>query len=155
MTKEEQVGRFLEQRHLTLAVAESCTGGLIAHRVTSVPGSSAYFPGGIVAYANEVKTRMLGIEEGVLATCGAVSQEVAAMMAAGVRERFGTDIGVGVTGIAGPGGGTDEKPVGLVYIAASSGDDALVQRFSFEGNRLEIKRQASDAALDMILRLGG
>ena len=121
-TMEEVVGRRLAMTEFTLAVAESCTGGLIAQRLTSVPGSSKYFIEGAVTYSNESKIRLLGVDKKLIREFGAVSQQVARDMARGVRHRAKTDFGLAVTGIAGPGGGTEEKPVGLVFIALA--DDA-------------------------------
>ncbi len=142
------VGRLLTEQSLTLALAESCTGGLISHCINMAPGSSAYFLGGVVSYANSAKEALLGVDAGVLAAQGAVSEPVAAQMAAGARERFGADIAISVTGIAGPDGGTDEKPVGLVFMGfADSRGEVNVRRFMFEGNRLDIKEQACRAAL--------
>lgn len=132
-------------------MAESCTGGLLGHRLTSVSGSSAYFVGGIIAYANEVKMHELGVPAETLAAVGAVSVPVAERMAAGIRERFGSDVGVGITGIAGPAGGTPEKPVGLVFVAVAGPLGTVVGRFQFEGDRLAIKTAGSQAALDMLV----
>ena len=114
---EAVVGQLLSEQGRSVAVAESCTGGLIAHRFTDVPGSSEYFLGGVVAYSNEAKHSLLGVPENLLMEHGAVSEPVARSMAEGVRERFNADIGVATTGISGPGGGSEEKPVGLVYVA--------------------------------------
>lgn len=137
----------------TLATAESCSGGLIAHRVTEVPGISTCYRGGVVAYANEIKTAVLGVDADVIATEGAVSEAVAAQMATGVRERFGTDYGIGVTGVAGPGGGTPDKPVGLVYIAVSGASGLRVERCQFSGARSEVKEQTAQHAFEMLLEL--
>jgi nicotinamide-nucleotide amidase len=147
---ELAVGRRLRSHRLTLAVAESCTGGLIGHRITSVGGSSEYFLGGVIAYANAVKVRELGVDREVLAAEGAVSEPVARAMALGVREKFGADIGVGTTGIAGPTGGTREKPVGLVFIGVAGKHSFEVRSFTFPGSREEVKRAASEAALNMV-----
>ena len=125
---EEAVGRLLAERGLTVAVAESCTGGLIAHRLTNVPGSSAYFLGGVVAYANEVKERVLGVRPETLRRYGAVSRETALEMARRVRRLLGADIALSATGIAGPAGGTPEKPVGLVYVALAAEDCERCER---------------------------
>ena len=135
----------------TLATAESCTGGLIGHRVTSVTGVSACYLGGVVAYANEIKTSILGVDPDVIDRKGAVCEAVAAQMATGVRKRFGADYGIGVTGIAGPDGGTPGKPVGLVYVAVSDVSGAQVERRQFDGARSEIKEQAATCALEMLL----
>ena len=138
-------------RGLTLATAESCTGGLVAHLITEVAGSSAYLRGGVVAYADEVKTAQLGVPAEVLAAHGAVSAQVARAMAEGVRERFGTDLGVAVTGIAGPDGGSDAKPVGLVYVAVAGLGEPTVRRFLWTGDRASNKRASAEAALLLLL----
>ena len=137
----------------SLATAESCSGGLIAHRVTGVPGISACFRGGVVAYANAAKAAVLGVDADVIASEGAVSGAVAAQMATGVRERFDADYGVGVTGVAGPGGGTLDKPVGLVYIAVSGAVGPRVERCQFSGTRSQVKEQTARRALEMLLEL--
>jgi len=147
---EETVGRILAERRLTLAVAESCTGGLLGHRITNVPGSSDYFQGGIVAYSYEAKERLLGVHHDTLYEHGAVSAETALEMARGVRKAFGTDIGIGITGIAGPGGGMPGKPVGLVYIALSARDKEHVERFVWDSDREGNKRRSTEAALMML-----
>jgi len=147
---EEEVGRLLAGRGLTLAVAESCTGGLMGHRITSVSGSSAYFLGGIIAYSDEVKTRELGVVPEVLGREGAVSESIAEQMAAGIRDRFRADIGLGITGIAGPGGGSAEKPVGLVFIGLADSGGRRVCRFNFCGDRMSIKKSSCQAALEML-----
>jgi len=135
----------------TVTTAESCTGGLVAHAITSQPGSSQYFLGGVVSYANEVKIAIVGVPEELLATHGAVSAQVAIAMATGVRERLGSDLGVGVTGVAGPDGGTDEKPVGLVYIAVSDAAGTDVRRFHWSGDRASNIHASAEAALTMLL----
>src|SRR3712207_5216894 len=116
----QHVGAQLQRRQLTVATAESCTGGLIGHLLTEIAGSSAYFMGGVIAYSNAVKHSLLDVPEATLAAVGAVSEETARAMAQGVRARLHTDIGIATTGIAGPGGGTPQKPVGLVYIAVAT-----------------------------------
>lgn len=136
---------------VTVATAESCTGGLVAHAITSQPGSSQYFVGGVVSYANEVKIAVVGVPEEVLATHGAVSAQVAIAMAGGVRERLGSDLGVGVTGVAGPDGGTAEKPVGLVYVAVSDAAGTDVRRFHWSGDRAANIRESAEAALTMLV----
>jgi nicotinamide-nucleotide amidase len=148
-----RVGEVLSAKGISLAVAESCTGGLIAHRVTNVPGSSRYFVLGVVAYSNEPKVRLLGVDPRLIEQHGAVSREVAIAMARGVSNVAGSDIGVGVTGIAGPEGGTPEKPVGLVFIAAVRHNREKVERHVFSGTRAAIKRQSSDTALRLITDL--
>jgi len=150
-TMEEVVGRALAARRMTLAVAESCTGGLIGHRLTQVAGSSTYLDRVLVCYSNEAKMDLLGVSKAILARHGAVSPEVAAVMAKGVRERSRTDVGVSVTGIAGPGGGTARKPVGLVYVGfAAEGTGVLAKEFRFHGPRDAIKLRASQAALNFV-----
>ncbi|HEV7595145.1 MAG TPA: competence/damage-inducible protein A [Gemmatimonadaceae bacterium] len=136
---------------LKLAVAESCTGGMLGERITSIPGSSDVFLGGVIAYDNDVKKKLLGVRAEDLERYGAVSEEVALQMAAGVRERTGAHVGVSVTGIAGPGGGTPEKPVGLVWIAIH-GSEAKARRFHVVGDRAEIRQRAAQAALEMVRR---
>jgi nicotinamide-nucleotide amidase len=140
-------------RGLTLATAESCTGGLVGARLTSVPGSSDVFVGGVVAYANRVKEAELGVGAGTLAEHGSVSAETAAEMASGVRARLGADVGIAVTGIAGPGGGTAEKPVGLVYLHAETPDGGHGLEFSFPSDRETIRARATVAALHLARRL--
>jgi PncC family amidohydrolase len=149
---EETVGRLLTEQGLTIAVAESCTGGLIAHQLTNVPGSSTYFVGGVVAYSNQVKERVLGVSGETLSTYGAVSEECAREMARGTRRFFDTDVAISATGIAGPTGGTPQKPVGLVYMALAAQDLERCERHLWQGNRLENKRQTSEAALELLRR---
>ena len=152
-TMEEVVGRELAKRGLMLAVAESCTGGLIGHRLTQVAGSSAYVDRGAVCYSNRAKTEMLGVPVELIARQGAVSKEVAAAMACGIRERANVSVGLSVTGIAGPGGGTETKPVGLVYIGLDDGTGRPITReFRFHGDRNVIKQRSSQAALDLLRR---
>jgi nicotinamide-nucleotide amidase len=150
---EELVLEACREAGLTLGVAESCTGGLVAARLTSIPGASDVFRGGVVAYADDVKAAELGVEEELLARHGAVSAEVAAAMAAGARERLGVDVAVAVTGIAGPGGGTPEKPVGLVYLHAEGPGESLGREFNFPGERDAIRARATAAALHLVRRL--
>jgi PncC family amidohydrolase len=138
---------------VTLATAESCTGGLIAHAVTEVAGSSGYFTGGFVTYADAAKIDLVAVPREVLAAHGAVSAQVARAMADGARARLGSDLAVAVTGIAGPGGGTDQKPVGLTYVAVSGRDGALVRRFVWHGDRTENKEASAMAALELVLEL--
>jgi nicotinamide-nucleotide amidase len=149
---EAIVGGLLKHRGLTIAAAESCTGGLLTSRLTDVPGSSAYVQSGVVCYSNQSKVEWLGVAESLIAEHGAVSEPVARAMAAGVRNRTGASVGVGITGIAGPDGGTPEKPVGTVAIAVLCGDAEKVRTFQFFGGRDLVKFQASQAALN-ILRL--
>ena len=140
-------------RGLTLGTAESCTGGMVAQRLTSVPGSSEVFVGAVVAYADEVKARELGVPREILERHGAVSAETAAAMAAGARERLGADLAVAITGIAGPGGGSDEKPVGLVFLHAEGPDGSRSADFVFPGDRDSIRRRAAVTALHQLRRL--
>ncbi|MFQ6109004.1 MAG: nicotinamide-nucleotide amidohydrolase family protein, partial [Candidatus Aminicenantales bacterium] len=147
---EEVVGYLLRKRKMVLAVAESCTGGLLAHRITNIPGSSDYFLLGVIAYSNEAKTRLLGVSAAIIEKFGAVSHQVALAMARGVRKRAASDLGVGITGIAGPSGGTPKKPVGLVYVALAWNKGWEVSKNIFLGKRDAIKFQSSQKALDMI-----
>jgi nicotinamide-nucleotide amidase len=152
-TVAEIVLELCRERGFTLAAAESCTGGLVAARLTAVPGSSDVFRGSVVAYADDVKTRQLGVPADVLTAHGAVSAETAAAMAAGVRERLETDLGVSDTGVAGPGGGTPEKPVGLVYLHASAPDGELAADFSVPADRETVRARTAVAALHLVRRL--
>ena len=152
-TMEEVVGRELTKQRLILAVAESCTGGLIGHRLTQVAGSSVYMDRGAVCYSNRAKTEMLGVSAELIARHGAVSKEVAAAMACGIRERASVSVGLSVTGIAGPGGGTETKPIGLVYVGLDDGTGRPIAReFRFHGDRHVIKQRSSQAALDLLRR---
>jgi len=147
---EEAVGAVLLRKKKTIATAESCTGGLLASRLTDIGGSSRYFLAGVTAYSNDIKIRLLRVKKSVIKRCGAVSEQVALAMAEGVRSFAVADIGVGITGIAGPTGGTKEKPVGLVYIALSSKRRSVCRAYSFKGSRMEIKQRTAQAALDMV-----
>jgi PncC family amidohydrolase len=149
---EEQVGDLLVQKGLTLALAESCTGGLVGHRLTNVPGSSRYFMGGVIAYDNGAKARVLGVSSSTLYKHGAVSAEAAREMAQGARRLFGTDIAVSVTGIAGPGGSAPGKPVGLTYIHLSAHEAEWSERHIWQGDREANKAQSAEAALDLLRR---
>jgi len=149
---EAVVGRILRERKSTLAVAESCTGGYLGHRLTNVPGSSDYFLGGILAYGNRAKIELLGVPEAVIERFGAVSPQAAKSMAEGVRKRMSSDLGLAITGIAGPSGGTPQKPVGLVFVALASEDGVEVFRNLFWGTRDIIKLQSSQKALDLLRR---
>ena len=149
----KKVSEFLKQKNLTIATAESCTGGLIAHSLTNISGSSDYFKRGIVSYSNESKIELLDISEELLIKYGAVSIQVAQAMAEGVRIKSNVDIGISTTGIAGPTGGTNEKPVGLVYISISTSDETMVQKFQFSGDRLQNKERTCNAALQMLLNI--
>lgn len=150
-TLEQVVGSMLSARNWRVAAAESCTGGLLMQRLTDVPGSSAWFDGGTVAYANRIKVNALGVSEDDLRTHGAVSEVVARAMAEGVRNRTGADLGVAITGIAGPDGGSDDKPVGTVYIAVA-GEHTVVGRSLFPGDRGMVRMFAASAALDLLRR---
>jgi nicotinamide-nucleotide amidase len=149
---EEVVARILTENRATVAVAESCTGGMLAERLTNVPGSSAYFLGGVVCYSNELKTSLVGVPKELIDTRGAVSPEVALALADGIRKGSGATIGLGTTGIAGPAGGTMEKPVGLVHIGLSDERGAKQKTFRFPGDRDRIRQYATQTALDMIRR---
>jgi len=149
---EQIVGYYLQMRDATLAVAESCTGGLLGERITSVAGSSRYFLGGAIAYSNDLKTRLADVPPLLLAEQGAVSREVAAALAEGIRARCSASLGIGITGVAGPSGATDEKPVGLVYHALADEEDTQVIERTFPGDRQRIRWFASQQALDMIRR---
>src|SRR5579863_6556250 len=149
---EQIVGYYLQMRNATLAVAESCTGGLVGERITSVSGSSRYFAGGAIVYSNQLKTTLAGVDPGLIEKHGAVSREAAAALAEGIRQRCSTTLGLGVTGIAGPNGGTPEKPVGLVFHALASNDGTEVIERKFPGDRKRIRRFASQQALDMVRR---
>ncbi|MCD6451763.1 MAG: competence/damage-inducible protein A [Acidobacteria bacterium] len=151
-TLEAVVGMLLRKEGGTLAVAESCTGGLLGSRITDVPGSSDYFLLGVVAYSNRAKVELLGVSQDLIESYGAVSDEVAKAMALGVRKKGDADYGIGITGIAGPSGGTEEKPVGLVYIGLSTRSKTFARRFVFSGERLRIKRFATQMALDILRR---
>jgi nicotinamide-nucleotide amidase len=146
---EAVVGGLLRERHLTIAVAESCTGGLLASRLTDVPGSSDYVDRGVVCYSNRAKTELADVPEALMLEHGAVSEPVAQAMAEGIRARAGTNVGIGITGIAGPGGGTPDKPVGTVAIAVVVDRDVRVRTFQFVGGRDMVKFQAAQSALNM------
>jgi nicotinamide-nucleotide amidase len=148
---EERIGEILTRRGLTLAVAESCTGGLLGHRITNVSGSSAYFQGGVISYSNEAKERILGVAHEILVQHGAVSEETALAMATGARRLLDTDIAVSVTGIAGPTGGTPDKPVGLVYIGLAAEGVEVCQRHIWQGDRSHNKERSAQAALELLL----
>jgi len=147
-----EVGRLLHQRGWHIAVAESCTGGLICHLLTNIPGSSAYLRGGVVAYADSVKANVLGVPEELLASHGAVSAPVAKAMARGVRRLLSTEVGVGVTGIAGPTGGTPTKPVGTVYLALSTPQLERCEHRVWSTDRLGNKELSAREALHMVVR---
>ncbi|MBI5207184.1 MAG: competence/damage-inducible protein A [Candidatus Firestonebacteria bacterium] len=149
-TIEKVIGEILISKKYTISFAESCTGGLISNRITNVPGSSEYFKGSVIAYDNTIKEKVLKISKNYLMRYGAVSSIIAKEMASHIRKYFMTDIGLGVTGIAGPGGGTKTKPVGLVYIAISTENDTVCEKFLFNGERELIKQKTADNALRML-----
>ena len=151
-TLEEVVGRVLMENHATIAVAESCTGGMLAERLTNVPGSSNYFLGGIVCYSNDLKTSFVDVPAAIIESKGAVSSEVALALADGIRRRAGATLGIGITGIAGPGGGTPEKPVGLVHIGIADERRPRERSMRFPGDRERIRQYATQAALDFVRR---
>jgi nicotinamide-nucleotide amidase len=152
-TLEAVVGGILVSRGYRIALAESCTGGLLTSRLTDIPGSSRYVELAVVAYANDAKTDLLGVSAALIAEHGAVSEPVAVAMANGVRARAKAEVGVGVTGIAGPTGGSPEKPVGTVAVAAVTPSETRSRVFRFHGEREHVKFQASQAALDMVRRM--
>jgi nicotinamide-nucleotide amidase len=147
---EAVVGALLRERAMTIATAESCTGGLLASRLTDVPGSSDYVDRGVVCYSNRAKTELAGVPESVIAQHGAVSEPVALAMAEGIRARSGANVGVGITGIAGPGGGTPQKAVGTVAVAVIVEAETRVRTFQFVGPREMVKFQAAQAAMNMV-----
>lgn len=150
---EKRAAHLLTKNEKTIAVAESCSGGLIAHRLTNVPGSSNYFERGLVTYSNKAKIELLSVDESIIQEKGAVSREVAEQMAEGVKASSGTQIGLGTTGIAGPGGGTEEKQVGTVYMGLSYEGKTEVKKFNFSGNRDQVKEQTSEKALEWIIEI--
>jgi PncC family amidohydrolase len=148
---EAQIGELLQARGLKLALAESCTGGLVGNRITDVPGSSGYFLGGVLAYAYEAKVNLLGVQWETLNSKGAVSREIVIEMAHGARNALNADIAVSVSGIAGPGGGTPEKPVGTTWIGLVTNEGEWARVFQFSGDRVQNKSHAAEAALQMLL----
>jgi nicotinamide-nucleotide amidase len=149
---EEAIGKRLAQQRWTLAVAESCTGGQVSRKITKVAGSSRYFLGGVVAYQNRIKTDLLGVPQSTLLSKGAVSSQTAVAMAEGVRKRFNSRLGIAVTGIAGPGGGTRQKPIGLVYFAMSDPDRYRSWQELFTGDREQSQERATKKALEYLWR---
>lgn len=149
---ENSLMNILKERSLTISVAESCTGGLIGHIITGTPGSSAYFMGGIISYSNQAKSDLLGVSPDTLDKYGAVSDQAAREMAKGIRERFKSDIGLSVTGIAGPDGGTQEKPVGTVFMGFAAAEKLFSVKYLFKGNRQEIKQKTAETALENLKR---
>ncbi len=148
MKTVEELAELLTSRSWTVAVAESCTGGLLGHLITSVPGSSEYFQGGMTAYSNTAKIDLLGITQDCLRNHGSVSERTALAMATGVRDAFQVDLGIGITGIAGPGGGTEQKPVGTVYVAVAGDLNEKIKTLALDGSRDDIKLAAAEAALE-------
>jgi PncC family amidohydrolase len=148
---EARIGRILRERRMKIAVAESCTGGHIANRITNIQGASDYFDLGFVTYSNDSKELYLFVPEEVIVEKGAVSSEVAKAMAEGLREATEADIALSVTGVAGPGGGSPEKPVGTVFVGLASKDGTFVNKFLFSGDRISIKEQTSEEALKLVL----
>ncbi|MCL1978754.1 MAG: CinA family protein [Methanomassiliicoccaceae archaeon] len=155
LTLEEDLSRILSEKKITISVAESCTGGMLGSIITSVPGSSAYFLGGAVTYGYDSKEKLLGIKGSTLMNHGAVSENAAVEMAAGARELFGSDIAVSITGVAGPGGGAEAKPVGLVWFGISSMNGTFSEKFNFSGNRDEIRKNAADTAMRLLIDAAG
>ena len=149
----EDIGALLRDRKETLAVAESCTGGKVGDMITDVPGSSDYFLGGIISYSNQAKIDLLGVNRETLETKGAVSEDVAIQMAKGAREKLRSTYGIGITGIAGPTGGSTAKPVGLVYIAVASPVEVICERNMFKGSRTDVKMAAAERSLKMFHKL--
>jgi nicotinamide-nucleotide amidase len=146
----DELVRVLTKKELLIASAESCTGGLIGHTLTNISGSSTYFDRGVISYSNQAKMDLLAVPKLLLDQYGAVSAEVAEAMAEGIQKKSGVDIGIATTGIAGPTGGSKEKPVGLVYIALATKSETIVQKFQFSGNRLENKEETCAEALHML-----
>lgn len=153
MTIQEQLVNALQEKELVLATAESCTGGLVSKKITEVAGCSAVFTCGVCSYANEIKEHVLGVKHSTLQQYGAVSEETAREMAAGVRHLSGATIGISTTGIAGPGGGTRQKPVGLVYIAVDSNDYCAVERLLLDPEQNRTREQIREAAAERVLLL--
>ena len=148
---EEELAKLFLKKKKTLSIAESCTGGLICHRLTNIPGSSKFFKAGLIVYSNETKIHLLKIPSQTLQKYGAVSEVVAEKMSQNIRQLLQTDFGVGITGIAGPTGGSVAKPVGLIFISVSSKEKTICRKFIFKGSRLKIKTQAAMQALKMLL----
>ena len=147
----QRLGQILTEQKLTIATAESCTGGLLGHLLTSISGSSGYYLGGVIAYSNAVKESMLGVRHDTLVAYGAVSEQTAKEMANGTRERIGSDIGISTTGIAGPTGGTPEKPVGLVFIGISTAEETIAIECHFKGSREEVKESTARTLLSQTI----
>ena len=152
MTLVENVAKILLTNNLTLSTAESCTGGLLSNNLTNIPNSSHFFKAGLIPYSNESKTNLLNIPSNILKVKGAVSKEVAILMARNIRKKIQTDFGLALTGIAGPNGGTKEKPTGLVFIALSHKTQESCHQYQFKGNRISIKNQATQESLTLLLK---
>ncbi len=150
MSLEQEIGALLRQQGLTLGLVESATGGLVSHRITNIPGSSDYYKGSVTAYSNEAKIRVVGVSEATINQYGAVSPQVAEEMAEGGKKILGTDICLADTGIAGPGGATPEKPVGLFYIGLSHGERTYSRKHNFQGDRAQNKQSAAETALSWL-----
>ena len=153
MHLEEKIAKILLREKKTLAVAESCTGGLLSNAFTNIPGSSAFFLLGVIAYDNQAKIKLLKVPERYIHTHGAVSAEVVGFMAKGVRQMLKTNYGIGITGIAGPTGGSKYKPIGLTYIAVCDDTETIIKQFYFKGNRLQNKALAKNAALRILIEM--
>lgn len=153
MSKEQELVTKLTKNNYTISTAESCTGGLLAGAIVNVSGASAVFPGGFVTYANEMKNRFAGVSNKTLEQYGAVSEQTAGEMAVGCAKMAGTEVGLSTTGIAGPEGGTSEKPVGLVYIGCAIHGKVTAERHIFKGSRSEVRQQAVEAAIDLAIHL--
>ena len=149
---EGVIGDILSERNLTISIAESCTGGLIGNLITNIPGSSHYFLGGIIAYSNQSKEDLLNVSSETIKKYGAVSDQTVQEMAEGVKKRFKSNMGLAVTGIAGPGGGSKEKPVGTVFIGLAVGNEIFSGKYSFHGTREQIKQKTAYTSLDFIRR---
>jgi nicotinamide-nucleotide amidase len=152
-TDSEQVGEFLKASRELLVTAESCTGGLLAEQLTQIPGASAWYAGGWVMYSNEMKTAQLGVDATLIETQGAVSWQVAKAMCEGALKQSGASVAISTTGIAGPSGGSDEKPVGTIFLGCSVSSETQVRCFRFSGDRNEVRKQATRAAIKMMLYL--
>lgn len=152
MTLEKKVAKLFIQRKKTLAIAESCTGGLLSHRLTNIPGSSGFFKLGMILYANDAKIKLLKIPQNIIHQHGAVSPQTAKLMAEKIRKILNCDIGIGITGIAGPTGQTKNKPLGLVYIALGAENRIICRKFIFKGNRRTIKLAAATEVLKILLK---
>jgi PncC family amidohydrolase len=151
MSLEEKLAQVFKQKGLSISTAESCTGGLLAGRITDMAGSSAYLLGGVVSYSNEAKIALLGVDPAALAAQGAVSKSVAQQMARGARQRLGSDVGISITGVAGPGGGSADKPVGLTWIGISDVRGDRAHRFLWESDRAGNRALSVDSALQMLI----